>query len=403
MSPRERISKSRVGQYLNASKIFGPIFRPWLSATSIFEIERLHGGSFNRIIGINISQSYKKHSKIEREFILRVPRFEDARPDRDVATIQYVRHRTNIPVAKIVAKDYSSENPLGKSYVVQRRVPGKDLQMTWADLSHEQRCTVAREHAKTLLTLQSLTNSAPGLIEKDSRAVDGERRTLISPYELRNGQGLVREPESSAPYAAKDRNTLGFFIGLMDRWRAVSLERPNGDVAAYHVHLWESLMDAVDYMHQFALFKNDDMSLCHLDLQPRNIMAEIQHDGSLNISGYLDWDSAVFAPRFVGCAPPRWLWADEEGDYDEDDEHDSNATPSAPEKQEIKRIFEEAVGADYLEYAYAPQYPLARMLFRIAKNGVWSNEHIRDVDKFMAGWKELRTTLESQHTFLPVI
>ena len=88
---------------------------------------------------------------------------------------------------------------------------------------------------------------------------------------------------------------------------------------------------------------NDENCVCHLDLlgTPRNIMADIKADGGLSITGILDWDSAAFAPRFVGCAPPMWLWAwDEEGE----DEKRANDNPSAPEDQEIKRIFEEIVG-----------------------------------------------------------
>ena len=158
--------------------------------------------------------------------------------------------------------------------------------------------------------------------------------------------------------------------------------------------LWDSLIDAAEEIDRYGLFKDDKMSLCHLDLQPRNIMAEIQKDQSLKITGCLDWDSAVFAPKFVGCAPPRWLWADEEGEYNEDDELGANDVPSTPEKQELKSIFEQAVGADYIEYAYAAQYPLARMLFRIAKDGVWLNEHLASVDKFMAEWDSLRNSLE---------
>ena len=51
---------------------------------------------------------------------------------------------------------------------------------------------------------------------------------------------------------------------------------------------------------------DDGYSRCHLDLNaaPRNVMVNIQADGSAAITGILDWDSAVFGPKFVGCAPP---------------------------------------------------------------------------------------------------
>lgn len=333
-SLRLRLFASRIGQYLSANKIFGSIFRQWLPLSHIFEIERLPGGGFNRIIGINVLCPFDRRDKIEHQFILRIPRFEDARPDREVAAMNLVQKRTNIPIAKIMAKDFSCNNALGKPYMIQRRIPGKDLQMTWTDLTHGQRCTVAREYAKTLLILQSLTNATAGLIDTDIKALNGHRYTVISPYELKNGQGLVEEPNADQVYRDQDTSTLDFFIHQMNRWRAVDLKKSGGDMDSYNVALWDSLMDAARDMGQFGLFKEDTTSLCHLDLQPRNIMAEIQKDQSLSITGYLDWDSAVFAPKFVSCAPPRWLWADEGGEYDEDDERGANDVPSTPEKQE---------------------------------------------------------------------
>ena len=73
------------------------------------------------------------------ELILRTPRFEDARPDREVAALECVQDRTDIPVATVVAKDFTS-NVLGKPLVIQNRISDKDLQIAWDYLSHEQRC-----------------------------------------------------------------------------------------------------------------------------------------------------------------------------------------------------------------------------------------------------------------------
>ena len=382
---------SKAGRYLCGSNILGAVFHRCLQKSPKFEIERLRGGGFNRIIGI---KSLESSSSKEHRLILRIPRFEEARPDREVATLSYVCHRTEIPVATIVAKDFSSNNALGKPYVIQVRIAGKDLQMTWDDLNHEQRCSVARQHAKILLSLQSLTNATAGLIEADIETTGGGRYTLIKPYELKTGQGLVKEPDLDRASNTFDKSPVGFFLHQLGRWRAVDLHRWGDD--DHTVLRWEALMDAAEDMDRLGLLKNDDISLCHLDLQPRNIMAEVQQDRSLSITGYLDWDSAVFAPKFVGCAPPQWLWDDDEGEADEDEERYANDVPSTPEKQELKRIFEEAVGSDYLHYAYAPQYPLARMLFRVAKNGIWSTEHIAEAERFLREWDELRNLLESE-------
>ena len=51
--------------------------------------------------------------------------------------------------------------------------------------------------------------------------------------------------------------------------------------------------------------------LCHFDLAARNVMVQNLPNGSVTISGIVDWDSAAFAAKFVSCAPPSWLWTDQ--------------------------------------------------------------------------------------------
>ena len=392
-SLRRKFFASRVSRYLSDSRIFGPIFRHW---TPEFQIERLCGGSYNRIVGITLPESRRFPPLTQNSFILRIPRNKDARPDREVALLEHVRQRTNIPVPKVVAKDYCCDNALGLPYVIQQRIPGKDLQMIWDILTHEHRCIVTREIAKTLLKLQSLTSPVPGLIEADGEGSDGCRYATIIPHELKFEQGLVEEQKLDKSCRGRAVRTCDFFVHQMRRWRAVALEKSTGDIYSHRVTLWSPLIHAAKDMDRLGLFKDDVFSLCHLDFEPRNIMAELHQDQSLSITGYLDWDSAVFAPNFVGCAPPRWLWFDGETEYKELDERGADKLPSTRQLREVKQIFEDAVGCDYLHYAYAPQYRLARMLFRFAKDGIWSIEQLDDVRRFLREWAELRSLLEPQ-------
>lgn len=54
-------------------------------SSSQISIERLRGGGFNRIIGISIISN---ESPAASQYILRVPRFEAAQLDRDLAPLQ---------------------------------------------------------------------------------------------------------------------------------------------------------------------------------------------------------------------------------------------------------------------------------------------------------------------------
>ena len=117
-------------------------------------------------------------------------------------------------------------------------------------------------------------------------------------------------------------------------------------------------------MHEAGIFEDMPNCICHLDLMPRNIMVETPNATSANISGILDWDSAVFAPFFVSCNPPSWIW-----DWAEEEDEDpakANETPETPEMQELKQVFEDAVGSKFLTCSYNPEYQLARRLFDLA-------------------------------------
>lgn len=63
--------------------------------------------------------------------------------------------------------------------------------------------------------------------------------------------------------------------------------------------------------------------------------------------------------------------------------------PPTPEGCEIKKIFEEAISKDFpmwYEYAYRPEYRLARTLFRFAIDGVRVKD---ELEEFFEEWDPL--------------
>ena len=117
-------------------------------------------------------------------------------------------------------------------------------------------------------------------------------------------------------------------------------------------------------------------------------MVEISSDNSLSVTGILNWDRACFAPRYVSCAPPWWLWQDESyGDIDsiEDESKADDESPDT-ELQEVKQVFEDTVGDEFCRYAYHTQYPIARELFNIALHGNHSNEQSHQIESCLAEW-----------------
>ena len=357
-----------------------------------FIIERMKGGTFNRIIGITVIDP---SADCPEQLILRTPRIAwMSRPDREVATLRYVRQHSSVPVAHVKAFDFNPDNPLKDPYVVQSRIAGTDLRTAIQnDLSHEQWCAVARQVGRILLQFQAMTSPVPGLIEEVTKE-DGLRAFTVKPFDikppfekdwaLKQASPLFNADNSRALEYYK-KSTLDFFLAQFGRWRAEELRINPTEIL--HPHFMERLAAAASQMDRLGCLGCNKNCLSHLDLAAQNIMVEVDSDKSITITGVLDFDSAVFAPTFVSCYPPWWLWQDETQPGDAmEDESQSNETPPDPELVEIKHIFEETVGDDFLRYAYQPKFRLARKLFKIACHGNSSNETWKKIEEFLSEW-----------------
>lgn len=375
------------------------------SSTKAFAIERLKGGGFNRIIGITVTEDRQEE---QQRCILRVPRYHDARHDLEVAVLRFIREYTTIPVPEVRFVDFTSNNPLQERYMIQSEIPGYDLQTEstpcwYPNLTHKQKCTVAKELARLLLELQSVTHKHPGQIEASTDNVK-DQTFKVRPFSLEWHEADKLEADLNTqrslfqvhPFDAEweppelklfEESTYYFICAQFGRWRAFELRRDPASIAWWDY--FDRLVTATKQMDDLFGLGDDENCLCHLDLNtaPRNIMACIDDSDKLTKSGILDWDSAIFAPRYVGCAPPMWPWA--WSNEEEEDEIHANDVPATVEQQELKQIFDEAMGDWFLNYAYKPEYRLARELFRFARVGIGQSTDIEEVEKLLEEWTEL--------------
>lgn len=383
--------KSRKLARLGSSSRAEPTEYPKQS-TKEFIVERMTGGTLDRVIGITIVDS--KGNRPE-QLILRVPRIAwMSRPDREVATLRYIRQHSSVPVADVKAFDLKCDNPLKNPYVVQRRIAGTDLRTAIQnELSHGQWCAIAKEIGGIMLKLQTMSNPVPGVIEAVTNE-DGIQAFAVKPFDIKPPLEKDWKLKQASPLFDADnsgalhyyqKSTLDFFLTQFGRWRAEEL-RIN-PTESLHPHFMERLATTASQMDKLGCLGDNKNCLSHLDLAARNIMVEIRSDRRITVTGVLDFDSAVFAPTFVSCYPPWWLWQNEtqRGDALED-EGQSNETPPDPELVEIKRIFEETVGDGFLHYAYQPQFRLARKMFKIACHGNRSNETWKQIEEFLDEW-----------------
>ena len=334
-----------------------------------FEFERLNGG-YNRIILID---AVNKKSLDRKKYLLRIPRFNGGRPDRDVAILAYIRRYSSIPVAAVVKSDFTSDNPIGKPYVVQDRIPGLDLQNSnrpFPNLTHDQKKAFAKSFGQLQFEMLALRASSPGQIEPTSKRAT-KQDFLMRHFKVEghpHGEDRQLDETSSSNAIPSYKNNLEFFQFQFNRWKMVAVDK-----TILKVEYMERLSAIAAQLDESGFLGDGQYCLCHLDLAtaPRNILVDIGTDSSLTITAILNWDDAVFAPKFVACAPPMWIWA--WSDDEDEDERRANDSPSTFQGQELKRLFEESVGQEYLHYAYQPQYRIARKLFEFALHGIHSS------------------------------
>ncbi|KAF2498900.1 hypothetical protein BU16DRAFT_443035, partial [Lophium mytilinum] len=371
-----------------------------------FEIHRMKGGVYNRIIGITTHPSLAKtwtlewfielllrklrfptywHLKDPSQLILRIPRGDDTQIAFDIAAFRYVADHTNLPVPKIHALDLTSNNALGKPYSLQDRLPGRCLIDAWDEFNHTQKLSLVREMGKALLELQSVTNPCAGIVGPKyigtKRSFFGLRKPNpeILQFEVPRRDTPTGETTTSA---AKPQTTLELLLTQFQRfcdWEEANWGAPEP--------LWANLMMIAVKMGDMGLFEDQGFYFCHMDLHARNILVQVVDDTTVEISGILDWDSGIFGPKFLSCAPPMWLWLPE--DVDHEDETLAEDDPEDPETLELKEAFEEIVGGEFLRYAYKPEYIIARRLMVAAMSGMFQPADEEAVEKIIQDWEEL--------------
>jgi hypothetical protein len=371
-------------------------------ATDAFQVTHMEGGSFNRVVAVRVDASkthcpwFKRHArkflytvcpgtqgkKAIREYVVRIPRYEHAWVENEVATLLFLA-TTDVPAPKIKSFDLSTDNPIGSRFSIQPRLPGKSVEETYLDLTTPQRRSFAHELGTALKALSNIHSPCPGSLDPAS-ILDGSTglRILQLGCSPRNAQHSIstKSFDRSAPTLVYDFMVSQF---ARQRTRDISLHRPN-------IAIWTKFFHIIDVLNNEGLFQDNEYYLTHMDFEPRNIMLSTSSPDKASLSGILDWDGSVFAPVFLSCRAPSWLW-DFEGEDDEElDEAVAHKDPEDGGLLAIKRAFENAAGEVWCTYAYKTEYRIARDIVRLAINGFSSNDDYDVAARIVREWDELR-------------
>lgn len=284
--------------------------------SNVFTINRGPGGSFNRIVEIEVKESAKG---APTSYMLRIPRFENARPDRDLAILEYVhQYYPSVPVARVVKSDLTYNNVIGKPYLLQRKLSGFQVHSGAAEylgLTHLQKLAFASQFGSILRTMFERKFKEPGLIELVSlsttaKACHGENscRFCIHPFEvgrpsLTGTEGYL-DATSASGFQPEYTSPFGSLQSQFSRWRA-DAEMRGDELEAECMHKVSRLAGQLNEAG-FLGKEGDGFVLSHRDLNvgPQNILIDVDKNGKLSITGILDWDSAILFPQSSHASHP---------------------------------------------------------------------------------------------------
>ncbi|ETS73527.1 hypothetical protein PFICI_14473 [Pestalotiopsis fici W106-1] len=357
------------------------------------------------------------------EFIFQVPN-DTSDIELTAAVYNYIHQELDLKAntPRVHHKNSGFDGPVGHPYLVFSRLPGLSLQETWPNLTHEQRLSVARQVGELYLDLQSATNSHCGLfkVPMDRYGHSMEGSVLLEAfgqqrYHLENTERDSIELEEDG--LVNLNNLRKDPPGLSARDMAIlTFERRKYYSSASRRQWLEEYTDkAVDMIkaitHKGLL--DDTICIWHRNISAENILIERDANGEPKITGLLGWDGAGFAPRFMTCRAPQWLWTRVgtkvvrfapgpcDGNihvskgYPEMDEEPFEAfEPTKSEAKKIKAAFDEAVGEVFTRAAYDTHMIIARRLMHVAACSVWDLDHTQELAMIFAEWEHRKIRAE---------
>ncbi|KAF2672178.1 hypothetical protein BT63DRAFT_190627 [Microthyrium microscopicum] len=262
------------------------------------------------------------------------------------------------------------------------KIPGRQLETAWIDLSHAQRVKVATDIGNHLREMMRRTFSRGGVLRPDSfpNNYTGDGALIYDDwwgYKIRTTRKVLLQVQSPFVDGKKlpilDNDLTAVMPPLIAKPRALI------DTLLYRIEILnrcflvpprlllmvkEMLCEIHD---RTELFNTNYYLFAHGDFYPRNLL---EKDGE--ITAVIDWDLAKFEAPVEACRTPTWLWMWQRYRMRNNDGPESQweryldtcswYTPNTDEELEIKHAFEKAVGTQFLYFANHKETNLARKI-----------------------------------------
>lgn len=361
----------------------------WKSEPNISKIEliarkhlKLEGDSFC-LLTFYAQGAFNKLYKVETDkecFLFRVtlPVDPHNKTNSEVATINFVREATDIPVPQILAFDDSSDNELGYEWILMDMLPGTTLRNKWRKLPKESKQCLVKQIAQYQVQLFGYKFSTLGniFVTPETRLVAKRllpstrstdiRESLQGPQILLPALGQmvsliffwgdhVTQNVPKGPFTnSKDWILSRLTLILTDQERILKTSEDDDEIedAKDAKDLAERLLKLLPDIFPADGSPAEQSVIFHNDLSMQNIL--VDNDG--NITGIVDWECVSALPLWRSCDFPGFI----KGRYrDEKPERDQYSPDDAGEHAvETGEDYLDNEGVDSLYWEHLLEYEL---------------------------------------------
>jgi hypothetical protein len=283
-------------------------------------VDYLGNGSYNVVYEVNMTGW--KHP-----IVFRLPLERDHKSPDEIILRELKKHSSKWKALRIPLAASLVRNQFPWPFTVMDRIPGDTLNKYWPHISHNERMSLATQFGTIYRDFLNTRSPIAGRISVVSHR--GPSKLFLDPL---GSEGTTKPTgmRNMIDIFAKDKSKfhlLSHYHDLIRRTDKISTSYECISVALD----WQILMTdlnlnqeydrdtyvrckvIVDRMNWGGVFSkmNQDrapFTLWHKDLFPRNIMVARDKSNNVEISGIIDWDSAIYAPSFA-AAPPHWMWS----------------------------------------------------------------------------------------------
>ncbi|CBX95773.1 hypothetical protein LEMA_P029250.1 [Plenodomus lingam JN3] len=354
-------------------------------------------GSYNKVFSITIEQPVPHASSgdslagamsrlfrapsrpLPVEYALRVPKCSLNLSDeaRNLARLKVVGARATFPVPKVLAYDHSADNVLGLPYVLQERLHGNDLAHTWEILNSDQKTSLIPQLCKIIEQMANITSPAAGEISLENLTCSSDEAIKITQFPVPNEVAAASDQEAADAnnIPSPIQTPLEYLQDHCRRW--YNYERAKG--LRNRLKIWSQFQVIARSLDRLG-FLGDCFHLSHGDFFARNIMVAVKNSTTAEITGILDWDMCVFAPKFVVLTAPYWAWPGLDSCTWSEDNTDDRYSMM------LQDAFKDVASPELLRFAMSDECVLANLLWKSLVTGTQIPEQQVEAARLIRDW-----------------